>query len=194
MEKQVLVTAFDPFNGREENVSEQVLLALDPNVPHTKLTKVVLPTVYYEATDQLNKLIDETDYDVIIMLGEASNYQYITTEARAFNELNSKVADNKGQVFTGKKMYDDGEETYFATFSAAKIKEILDETKIINYVSFDAGRFLCNSLLYGAMYHQDKIDRFAATTFIHLPIFKTENEKNNAIDALNHLIYRLFND
>lgn len=193
MEK-VLITAFEPFGQRTENVSEVILKSVIDTVKNATIVKAILPVVYYESVDKVSSLIELHQPDIIMMLGETAQRDHISIETKAFNLLDSSGADNKGQKFKNHVMYDKSEPYYYANFSAARIKEVLDEVKIMNYVSNDAGRFVCNSLLYGVMRYQDLKDSFAATTFIHLPIYKDENEKNHIISAINHLIYRLFND
>ncbi|CCV63727.1 Pyrrolidone-carboxylate peptidase [Alteracholeplasma palmae J233] len=191
--KKVLVTAFAPFNMRNENESEEVLKQIDSKFNEGIVIKKFLPTAFYNSFEEVKKVIDKEKIDVIILLGEASKRSMISIEKIAYNEIKTDIPDNNGKVLN-QKIFEDGEDKYYANFSPMKIKELFDTKKIPSYVSEDAGRYVCNSLLYSVMHYQIQKDDIAPTTFIHLPISKNEEERNKLVFAINYLISRLFNE
>ena len=68
---KLLVTAFEPFNGRDINPSERILENLQAPEGVT-LIKELLPVEFEATTRILKELLKEYQPDVVVSLGQAA--------------------------------------------------------------------------------------------------------------------------
>lgn len=176
---KILLTAFDPFGGEEKNATEELLKHL-PEPDKIELKKLVLPTVFYKSTDILVENIRAFSPDAVLCLGQAGGRSEITPERIGVNLLDARIPDNDGNQPRNCPMYEDGEERLFSTLPVDEIASAIRNNGIPSVVSEDAGRFVCNSLLYGALYHAGREFPDLRAGFIHIPFLPGQAERASA--------------
>ncbi len=82
---KILVTAFDPFDGRSDNASSLALRELKKQFPEIRTR--TLPVDAVIAPARLRAALRSIQPDVLIMLGEAAGSTHIRLETTAWNEL-----------------------------------------------------------------------------------------------------------
>ena len=172
--KKLLITGFEPFGGENINPSWDAVRALPDEVGEYVLTKLSIPVVYGEAAERVIEAADELLPDAIISVGQAGGRAAITPELVAINLRYSKTPDNKGNEPKDEDIINGGEAAHFSTIPARKIAEAIDLIGIPSQVSYSAGTYVCNDVLYTLL---DKYkDKSVKVGFIHVP-YSTEQNK-----------------
>ena len=172
--KKLLITGFEPFGGENINPSWDAVRALPDEVGEYVLTKLSIPVVYGEAAERVIEAADELLPDAIISVGQAGGRATITPELVAINLRYAKIPDNKGNEPKDEPIINGGEAAHFSTIPARKIAEAIDLIGIPSQVSYSAGTYVCNDVLYTLL---DKYkDKSVKVGFIHVP-YSTEQNK-----------------
>lgn len=173
--KKLLITGFEPFGGENINPSWDAVRALPDEVGEYVLTKLSIPVVYGEAAERVIEAADELLPDAIISVGQAGGRATITPELIAINLRYAKTPDNKGNEPKDEAIINGGEAAHFSTIPARKIAEAIDLIGIPSQVSYSAGTYVCNDVLYTLL---DKYkDKSVKVGFIHVP-YSTEQNKD----------------
>ena len=108
---KLLVTAFEPFNGRDINPSQLILEQLEAPEGIT-IIKELLPVEFKATTEILRNLIKEHQPDIVLSLGQAGNRPEISVERVAINLNNvrssngkTELPDNAGDTPVDKRIY-----------------------------------------------------------------------------------------
>jgi pyroglutamyl-peptidase len=167
--KRLLLTGFEPFDGFNENPSAEVAKSLDGDtIGAFEVTGIVLPLDYYNALSILDKKLDEYKPDVILCCGQA-NRETISIERIAVNVLSTKKPDNYGNIPETDIIDNDGPAAYFANIDPFPLVQALLNEGIPAYVSYHAGAYGCNWLLYNVIKRIEMGAINTRATFMHLP-------------------------
>lgn len=172
-EKKILVTAFDAFGGEDVNPSEKVLSLLPEKVGSAVLYKVILPTSYSRAPETLRRAFDSIAPSAIIMLGQAGGRRGVTPERVAINCMDGTIPDNDGVIMKDAPIVDNGETAYFSTLPIRRITEAINALGIPSSISNTAGTFVCNRVMYEALFITGGDPRIPAG-FIHIPYLPSQ--------------------
>lgn len=165
----ILVTGFEPFDGFTINPSEEVAKAVDgKNINQHSIVGQVLPLDYKNALTILDDTIEKERPDYILCLGQA-NRAVITIERIAINVLSTKRSDNYHNTPETDIINYEGPAAYFANLEPERLVQVLKEKEIPADVSYYAGAYGCNWLLYNVMQRIKTGAIDAKATFIHLP-------------------------
>jgi pyroglutamyl-peptidase len=167
--KRLLLTGFEPFNGFIVNPSEEVAKSLNGcEVGTFEITGLVLPLNYNNALTIFNEKLNECKPEVILCCGQA-NRETISIERIALNALSRKRPDNYGNIPELDIIDNDGPTAYFTNIDPFPLVQALLNAGIPAFVSYHAGVYGCNWLIYSVMrrIEFDALDTKA--TFIHLP-------------------------
>ena len=172
--RKLLITGFEPFGGEEINPSWEAVQRLPDEIGGFSLTKLLVPVVFGKAAERVIGVADKLDPDVIISVGQAGGRRAITPETVAINLRFAKIPDNEGNLPKDEPIVAGGENAYFSTLPVRKIAEAVNGCGIPSEVSYSAGAYVCNDLLYTLL------DRYSAegvgVGFIHVP-YVTEQSK-----------------
>ena len=100
-----------------------------------------------------------------------TNNLSIFSECTAQNVIHMPKGDNARNIIENGKISNDGPDTMLSTFDAEAIKEALSGSNVPVDISNDAGRYLCNSVLYRLLTCNSSAK---ICGFIHLPILKSQ--------------------
>lgn len=165
---KILVTAFEPFGGSKRNASLDTLEALPGTIGNCEIVKLVLPVVFDRCAEILREKIAETHPDAVICLGQAEGRGMITPEYVAVNVKHAVSPDNAGQTFRLAPIAENGPDAYLTTLPADAMTENMKNAGIPASISFTAGTYVCNNLMYHAIHHCTPLGIRAG--FIHLPL------------------------
>ena len=94
-----LLTGFEPFGQSHINPSEQVVQALaNRQFEGFEVATAVLPVHRFHGPQTLLTLVQQTQPDAVICLGEAGGRTAVSLERVAINLLDFSIADNDGLV------------------------------------------------------------------------------------------------
>jgi len=165
----ILITGFEPFDGFTVNPSEEVVKAFaDTRYNQFSLVGLVLPLDYKNALDLLDAALEEHKPDFILSCGQA-NRASISLERLAVNAVSTKRSDNYDNKPESDIINFEGPAAYFANIDPLPLVQALLDSGIPAHVSYHAGLFGCNWLLYGVMQKIEGGSLNAKATFIHLP-------------------------
>ena len=165
---KIIVTGFDPFGGEKINPSIECVKAL-PEVEGVELIRLELPTVFKESAKRLNEAINEVKPDAVLSVGQAGGRSGITMERIAINVDDARIPDNSSQQPIDEVIQRDGEAAYFTTLPIKRIVQAIREGGILAEVSNTAGTFVCNHIMYQALFAATKADKPFKAGFMHIP-------------------------
>ncbi len=166
--KKLLVTGFDPFGGATVNPSREAVMALPDIIGDYELTKLEIPTVFGLAAKTVLDTSEALRPDVVICVGQASGRAAITPEVVAINLREASIPDNSGYIPEDHPpIAADAPAAYFSTLPVRKIVAAVRASGVPCQLSYSAGTFVCNDLLYSLLRHYDGTD--VKVGFIHIP-------------------------
>ena len=177
--KKILVTGFEPFGGEEINPSWEAVKSLPSKIKEYSLTKLQLPVVFGEAARMVLDTAERICPDVILCIGQAGGRAEITPELVAINIRHAQIPDNIGNQPEDEPILEGAPAAYFSTIPVRKIAEVINAQGIASKVSYSAGAYVCNDLLYTLLARYDA----SATRvgFIHVP-YSTDQGKTPSME------------
>ena len=167
---KLLITGFEPYGSSQINPSEQVVQCLaGKEFEGVELITCILPVERFAGPDTLVRTFISAQPDVVLCLGEAPNNPAIRIERVAVNILDFTISDNGGHLVTDKIIIADGPDAYFSTLPTRDIFNALTEKEIPAQISYSAGTFLCNQVMYEILHYIAKHKLSVSAGFIHLP-------------------------
>ena len=177
--KKLLITGFEPFGGETVNPSWEAVDRLPAEISGYALTKLRLPVVFGEAADTVLRVAKKAELDVILCVGQAGGRQAITPELVGINLRHASIPDNKGNGPKDQPILPHGDAAYFSTLPVRQMADAISREGIPSQVSYSAGTYVCNDLLYTLLAHfQGSRTRVG---FIHIP-YATEQGKEPSMD------------
>ena len=173
--RKLLITGFEPFGGETVNPSWLAVEKLPDQIGDLELTKLLIPVVFGESAEVVINKANEIAPHVILCIGQAGGRDAITPEMVGINLRYAGIPDNNGNEPRDEKISEQGENAYFTTLPARKIVEGISEMKIPSKVSYTAGAYVCNDVIYTLLEHYDKTE--VKVGFIHVP-YIPEQEKH----------------
>jgi pyroglutamyl-peptidase len=165
--KQLLITGFDPFGGASVNPAREAVMALPDVVGDYALTKLEIPTVFGLAAETVLRAAEILCPDVILCVGQAGGRAAITPEVVAINLREASIPDNAGNQPKNMPVVENAPAAYFSTLPVRAMAEGVKAAGIPCSLSYSAGVFVCNDLLYTLLHHYDGTD--TRVGFVHIP-------------------------
>ena len=167
--KRLLITGFAPFGGDKVNPSWQAVSALPETVGQWELVKKELPVTFRGAPKALFEAMDDCEPDAVLMIGVAASRGMVTPERQGFNEIVARIPDNEGNRPQNEQVVPGGPEVLYSTLPVEDMTEAISALGIPARLSDSAGRYVCNTLLYAALYRVEQADDPIPAAFIHVP-------------------------
>lgn len=186
---KVLMTGFDPFGGESINPAFEAVKLIPDHIAGAEVVKVEIPTVFRESSKALEAAIETHQPDVVICVGQAGGRFDITVERVAINIDDARIPDNKGNQPLDEVIYEDGENAYFASLPVKAMVKHVTENQIPCSVSYTAGTFVCNHIMYSLLYMIDKKYPNIKGGFIHVPYLNQQvmDKKNMPYMPVEHI-------
>ncbi|AJI73425.1 pyrrolidone-carboxylate peptidase [Francisella tularensis subsp. novicida GA99-3548] len=165
----VLVTGFAPFGGEKINPSWQAVKQLPDSINGAKIIKKQIPVSFKGSVNDLDKLIEKYNPDVIIAVGEAGGRAAVSIERVAINVDDARIADNDNYQPKNIKISANGENAYFSKLPIYKIQAAIQAQGIPAYISDSAGTYVCNHVMYHLLEVLSKKYPNKIAGFIHVP-------------------------
>ena len=173
--KKLLISGFEPFGGEEINPSIEAVRLLPSEIGGYEISKICLPVVFSEAAELVIKEAERINPDVILCIGQAGGRDAITPELLGINLRHATIPDNRGNQPNDEPIVKDGSAAYFSTLPARKMAEAIDGSGVPSRLSYSAGAYVCNDLLYTLLHHFDGSD--TRVGFIHVPYCSEQNKE-----------------
>ena len=166
---KILVTGFDPFGGEPINPAIESVKRLPDNIAGAEIIKLEIPTVRKKSLEKIEEAINKHNPDVILSIGQAGGRFDISIERVGINLDAFRIPDNEGNQTIDEPIFPDGENAYFVKLPVKAMVQNVQKNNIPASVSYTAGTFVCNHVLYGVLYLIEKKYNGKKSGFIHIP-------------------------
>ena len=173
--KKLLITGFEPFGGENINPSWEAVSRLQESIKEYEINKLLVPVVFGDAAESVIKAAEKIRPDVIIAVGQAGGRDAVTPELVGINLRYAEIPDNNGNQPKDEPIKVGDENAYFSTLPVRNIAEAINAVGIPSRVSYSAGAYVCNDLLYTLLSHYDGSG--VKVGFIHIPYSKEQSKE-----------------
>ena len=187
---KILVTGFDPFGGEKVNPALEAVKSLPLEIHGAEVHWVAIPTVFYQSAEVLEAEINRYHPDAVLCIGQAGGRASLTPERVAINQDDARIPDNQGNQPIDTSIRLDGQAAYFSTLPIKAMVQAIKEEGLPATVSNTAGTFVCNHLMYQALYLADKKFPHMRAGFMHIPYMTEQviNKPNTASMNLTDIV------
>ena len=187
---KILVTGFDPFGGEKVNPALEAVKSLPSEIHGAEIHWVEIPTVFYQSAEVLEAEIERYQPDAVLCIGQAGGRASLTPERVAINQDDARIPDNQGNQPIDTPIRLDGQAAYFSTLPIKAMVQAIKEEGLPATVSNTAGTFVCNHLMYQALYLADKKFPHMRAGFMHIPYMTEQviNKPNTASMSLPDIV------
>ena len=165
--KKLLITGFEPFGGEDINPSWEAVRLLPDEIGDYSLYKLCIPVTFGGGAERLLASAEELHPDVILSIGQAGGRADVTPELVAINLRHASIPDNNGYQPIDLPIIEGGCAAYFSTRPMRQISRAIRDSGIPSHLSYSAGAYVCNDLIYTILARFDGTDTRAG--FIHIP-------------------------
>jgi len=166
---KILITGFEPFGGEPINPSWEAVRGLPDTISGAEIIKVQIPVVFGRSADVVRAAIVEHDPDVIINVGQAGGRFEVSPERVAINVDDARIPDNDEEQPIDVPIRDDGPAAYFSSLPVKAMVTAMRGAGIPARVSNTAGTYVCNHIMYQALYMIEHEFVGKRAGFVHVP-------------------------
>lgn len=172
---KILVTGFEPFGGESLNPSWEAVKLLPDNIAGAEIVKVLLPTEFLRAEEELPSAIDRHNPEAVLCVGQAAGRKALSFERVAINLRDASIEDNAGYKPSDEAVFPEGREAYFTSLPVKAMVEAVKALELPAELSLSAGAFVCNDVFYTLMRRCS--ERGILGGFVHVPLSPEQAEK-----------------
>ena len=166
---KLLVTGFAPFNGETVNPSYQIVQRLPDKIGGAEVIRLELPVEFGRAGRLLAREVERVKPVLVLCLGQAGGRTGISLEQVGINLREASIPDNAGIQPSGEPVVPGGPAAYFTTLPIKRMCMRIREMGIPASISYSAGTYVCNDLLYSLLDELEKRHPGIRGGFIHVP-------------------------
>lgn len=166
---KILYTGFSPFGGESVNPSYEALRLLPDSIAGAAVLRLELPVSFESAGKLLVEAMERERPDIVICVGQAGGRAAVTPEYVAINYRSARIPDNDGFQPLDEPVCVGGPVGYFTKLPVHRIAGRCRENGIPAAVSYSAGTYVCNNLMYTLLRTIEAEFPRVAGGFIHVP-------------------------
>ena len=133
--------------------------------------------VFGQAAEMAIAKAEKISADVVLSIGQAGGRAAVTPELVGINLRHAKIPDNAGNMPVDEPIIPGGAVAYFSTLPGCKMAEAIRLSGVPSELSYSAGAYVCNELLYRLLAHFDGTKTRAG--FIHVPYIPEQGKEPN---------------
>ena len=165
--KKLLITGFDPFGGESINPAWEAVRLLPDVIRDFELVKLEIPTIFGAAAQVVIDKAEEIHPDAINYVGQAGGRAAVTPEMVGIKLRYASIPDNMGALPCDIPIAEGSPAAYFSTLPVRAMAKAICDAGLPGAVSYSAGSFVCNDVLYSLLHRFDGTAVRAG--FIHVP-------------------------
>ncbi|MBR3502779.1 MAG: pyroglutamyl-peptidase I [Clostridia bacterium] len=188
-EKRLLVTGFEPFGGETVNPAWEAVSRLPDVVGEYRLEKLRVPTVFGAAGEAALDAAARVRPEAVLCVGQAGGRAAVTPEMIAINLRSASIPDNAGNRPQDEPVVPGGPDGLFSTLPVRAMAARIRAAGLPALVSYSAGAFVCNDLMYATLHHFRNTGVRAG--FIHVPYLPEQAKDGAPSMALGDIVRAL---
>jgi pyroglutamyl-peptidase len=169
----LLITGFGPFPGAPENPSgllaRRLVRLRRPAFADVRRIAHVFPTTYVAIERDLPALLAKHRPDALLMFGLAPRSRHLRIETRAHNRASAILPDAERRKPSALRLAAHGTDLLPVRAPVARLVQAARAAGTRASLSHDAGRYLCNALLWRVLESETRAGRPRVTAFVHVP-------------------------
>ena len=166
---KILLTAFEPFGGDAINPAQEAVAQVADRIGEAEIVKLSVPVVFGKSVEVVRRTMEAERPDVVLCIGQAGGRFGLTPERVAINIDDARIPDNEGNQPLDKPIFEDGAPAYFTSLPVKAMVAAIREAGVPSSLSYTAGTYVCNHLMYGVLYHIAKSYPEMRGGFMHVP-------------------------
>lgn len=166
---KVLVTGFDPFGKETINPAFEAVRLLPDVIEGAEVIKIEIPTSFKRSAKAVELAMKQHHPDIVVSVGQAGGASCVKLEQTAVNLAQASIPDNDGDQPAGERLREDGKTAYFSMLPIHAAQKKVREDKLPCHISYSAGTYVCNCVMYNVLYLIDKMQLNARAGFVHVP-------------------------
>lgn len=170
----ILITGFDAFGGETTNPAWNAVQALPDAIDGVRIEKLRIPTVFADGPRRVIEAMEAAAPDYVLSIGQAGGRSAMTVEFVGINWQDGRIPDNAGIQPDGTLLEETGETAYFTTLPVRSMIAAMRQAGVPAFVSYTAGTFVCNAVLYRVLHRISTRDLKIKAGFIHVPYLPSQ--------------------
>ena len=171
---KILITGFAPFGGETVNPSWEAVSLLPDRFctsrgEQAELVRYEMPVSYDRCGRIMEELLERERPDCTICVGQAGGRMGVEVEQIAINLKDASSPDNDGTAYHGEPVTKAGPDGRFARLPVRDMVAACKAAGIPAKVSFSAGAYVCNCLMYHVLELIERTYPDMRGGFIHVP-------------------------
>ena len=166
---KLLLTAFEPFGGDTVNPAQEAVAQVADRIGDAEIVKLSVPVVFGKSVAVVREAMARVQPDVVLCIGQAGGRFGLTPERVAINIDDARIPDNEGNQPLDQPIFADGDPAYFTGLPVKAMVAAIREAGVPASLSYTAGTYVCNHLMYGVLYHIAKEWPAMKGGFMHVP-------------------------
>lgn len=189
--KKVLITGFEPFDQDAINPSWQVVKNLPDQIGDCQIVKLEVPVVFEKGARTILETATRVNPDAIMCCGYHAVAEKLHLEYCALNLMHARIPDNEGYQPQQERIVPEGPFALQTRLPVFELEKLLNEQSIPAVVSYSAGTFVCNDVMYRILCYCQAMD--ISGGFIHIPSLSEKTlSLDTAVQGLGHMVKALF--
>lgn len=181
---KLLITGFDPFGGETVNPAWEAVSRLPKQIGGIQVIAMQIPTVFGLSLQKVQQRMEEEQPDVVISVGQAGGRKDITLERVAINLMDARIPDNQGNQPVDEPVVPSSPAAYFTTLPVKRMMFAIQAQGIGASLSYTAGSFVCNSVMYGVLNLAANSSHPIQAGFIHVPYLPWQTKDKPEVPSM----------
>ncbi len=170
---KILLTAFDPFGGGSVNSAQAGVAGVRDGAGGAEIVKLTVPTVFDACIPAVMEAVERERPDAVLCIGMAGDRRELTPERIAINVDDARIPDNAGCQPVDRPVVEGGPAAFFSTLPVREMAETIRRAGLPASISYSAGTFVCNHLMYGVLYEAAAKYPAMRAGFMHVPALRS---------------------
>ena len=181
--KTILLTGFGPFNKYSINPSQLIVENLNgTTIGNATVVGRVLSVDFELSRMEICQAIDEVKPSVVLSLGLSPVTRWIDVELIGWNIRG--IPKNENPLIPYERLNKSGPLFRLTSLNTFKITNAIWKAGIPAYLSFSAGTYICNSVLYNTLSYIKENNLPIDAGFIHVPLLSSQDPKGLELETM----------
>ncbi len=188
---RVLITGFPPFPGRPINPTQQLVDAINHGVLSMEAVELfaeLVPVEYRTVEKDFDQLIAELAPNLVLSFGVGRHQNSLRLETLGVNLDHASIPDNAGELRENHVIVPGAPPELPNLADLGSLAQAIHLQGVPVELSENAGRYVCNHLLYYATIRQSQVTPRYDFLFTHVPTLENGFEMDLTLKGIEVMI------